>query len=324
MKECPFCKQSIEDEAEFCFYCMTSLYEKQEIPPTVSSRKGRWIACFVITAVVVAALILWWSVGRGSRSALPAGGENSVGETAAEPVFSAESHTATPSSKSEHASLVSSAPAQTVTMDSSVDSADSVDLSAPSSAASSEITSAPASSSATLSRPQSTMPSVPQDNQPVSSENTSSAESQEKGCIYAYRNAEKTDDFYSLSLDTEGSVVITGVKHADSDGVYEIPSTIDGKTVVAVMPLAFSSVSKTVEQIVIPASVKTVWNYAFEKCVNLTHVYLCGKAIYIESRAFEGAQTFTLHCSADCSDRNFRYYKNIAASYGAVYEEWNG
>ncbi len=118
--------------------------------------------------------------------------------------------------------------------------------------------------------------------------------------------------------------MITGVKQAAVDGVYEIPQTIDGKTVVAVMPLAFSSVSKTVEQIVIPASVKTVWNYAFEKCVNLTHVYLCGKAIYIESRAFEGSQTFTLHCSADCSDRNFRYYKNTAPSYGAVYEEWDG
>ncbi len=134
----------------------------------------------------------------------------------------------------------------------------------------------------------------------------------------------ESDDFYPLSLKTDGAIVITGVKQTVSDGIYEIPQTIDGKIVVAVMPQAFTAVNKTVKQVILPASVKTVWNYAFEKCSNLTHVYLRGKAIYIEGQAFEGVPRFTLHCSADCSDRNFRYYKNIAPNYGAVYEEWNG
>ena len=78
-----------------------------------------------------------------------------------------------------------------------------------------------------------------------------------------------------------------------------------------------------------PATVTTIWDYAFSTCYNLTDIYFCGDAIYTSPQAFawepRRTGTLTIHCSADCSDRNFRYYKDCAdGSYDAVYEEWNG
>lgn len=147
--------------------------------------------------------------------------------------------------------------------------------------------------------------------------------------MYIYRDAKYGDDF-SVSADLENAVVITGVKNASADGKYIIPETIDGKKVVAIMALAFcdDSISNTVKTVVVPSSVKTIWNNAFAICYNLTDIYFMGNSVYTESNAFPEASkrngTLTIHCSANCSDRNYRYYKNSASYYDAEYEEWNG
>ena len=128
----------------------------------------------------------------------------------------------------------------------------------------------------------------------------------------------------------ENSVVITGVKTVSANGEYKIPDTIDGKKVVAIMGLAFcdEGISSTVKKVIVPSTVKTIWNNAFANCYNLTDIYFCGNSIYTESNAFPETPkrngTLTIHCSANCSDRNYRYYKNGASYYDAEYEEWNG
>ena len=144
-----------------------------------------------------------------------------------------------------------------------------------------------------------------------------------------YRDAKYGDDF-SVGANLENAVVITGVKTASANGEYKIPDTIDGKKVVAIMGLAFcdDSISSTVKTVIVPSSVKTIWNNAFANCYNLTDIYFKGNAIYTESNAFPEVskrnETLTIHCSANCSDRNYRYYKNSASYYDAEYEEWNG
>ncbi len=96
------------------------------------------------------------------------------------------------------------------------------------------------------------------------------------------------------------------------------------------MGLAFcdDSISNTVKKVIVPSTVKTIWNNAFANCYNLTEIYFRGNSIYTESNAFPETSkrngTLTIHCSANCSDRNFRYYKNSASYYDAEYEEWNG
>ena len=162
-----------------------------------------------------------------------------------------------------------------------------------------------------------------------SSTSTTTTPPQTTTVTYAYRDAKYGDDF-SVSADLENAVVITGVKTTAADGKYIIPDTIDGKKVVAIMGLAFcdDSISSTVKTVIVPSSVKTIWNNAFANCYNLTDIYFCGNSIYTESNAFPAVSkrngTLTIHCSANCSDRNYRYYKNSASYYDAEYKEWNG
>ena len=74
--------------------------------------------------------------------------------------------------------------------------------------------------------------------------------------------------------------------------------------------------------------VVAVGDRAFANCTNLTDVYLCGNSIYIETTAFVSPSqrngNLTIRCSANCQDRNYRYYKSSAGYYGAQYSEWNG
>ena len=132
-----------------------------------------------------------------------------------------------------------------------------------------------------------------------------------------------------MHANLENAVVITGVSVPSSNGEYIIPDTIDNKKVIAIMGLAFcdDNIKDTVKKVIVPASVKTIWGNAFANCYNLTDIYFCGNAIYVEGNAFAPKatrnETLTIHCSYDCSDRNSRYYRNSAAYYDANYEEWN-
>ena len=137
--------------------------------------------------------------------------------------------------------------------------------------------------------------------------------------VYSYRLAQAGDDFSASYQNPGDHIVITGIVWPSLDGIYDIPATIDGKTVVAIMSNAFSVSGATT--VFIPNTVKTVHDYAFNGCA-LTDVYFRGDAIYCYPNAFP--KNFTLHTSADCHDRNLRYYKSAAANYGATWEEWNG
>lgn len=54
MKKCPHCKAELEENARFCLYCMSSLDEKQPIPPP----QKRKTALFVVAAAMLALLLI--------------------------------------------------------------------------------------------------------------------------------------------------------------------------------------------------------------------------------------------------------------------------
>ncbi len=244
------------------------------------------------------------------------GGESQRGQSSATKNTSSTQSTPEKDNKTSSSAVTSSAA-------SSAYSSSTVTSSATSSASSSSTTTSSATSSASSS---STVTSSATSSASSSSAATSSATS---GVEYIYRQAQYGDDF-SVGANLENCVVITGVKKASANGKYTIPETINGKKVVAIMGLAFcgEGISNTVKTVVVPASVKTIWNYAFSTCYNLTDIYFCGSAIYTEWDAFADASKrnadLTIHCSANCSDRNYRYYKNSASNYDAEYKEWNG
>lgn len=294
MKNCPKCKATIQEEARFCLYCMTSFEEKQAIE---NREKGKKWWLYIIAAVLVVALIALSFVPKGDKANNLNPSANTTGTTRGEQqvgngegnLTSATSSQVQDTSKGENPTTTNPTANTTTT-----GTTTRVSL---------------------------------QSNSSTSATTTTQAGT--TTVTYIYRDAKYGDDF-AVSTNLENSVVITGVKTTSANGEYKIPEMIDGKKVVAIMGLAFSDegISKTVKKVIVPATVKTIWNYAFADCYNLTDIYFCGSSIYTESGAFpavsERKGTLTIHCSANCSDRNYRYYKNSASYYGAEYDEWNG
>ena len=72
MKLCPNCKAELDDNARFCLRCMTSLDEKEQIPPPVL-RTHRWplvLLCFLLlSALLVCVAFLRTPVPEESETA---------------------------------------------------------------------------------------------------------------------------------------------------------------------------------------------------------------------------------------------------------------
>ncbi len=114
------------------------------------------------------------------------------------------------------------------------------------------------------------------------------------------------------------------------DGVYDIPQSIDGKTVIAIMDNAFGDpeIKDTVKTVIIPESIKTIWAYGFFYCHNLKSLYIKGEALFIGGSPFAPTyrrnETITIYCSETCHNRNHTKWKYIAEYNDALYVEWNG
>ncbi len=83
MKRCPYCKATLEDEARFCLYCMTSLDEKQVIVPAAHRRKAPlWGVTVLLTAALIAFLV-WqpWMSGTASSPSSQTDAPASAGNT---------------------------------------------------------------------------------------------------------------------------------------------------------------------------------------------------------------------------------------------------
>ncbi len=341
MKNCPLCKAEIEDNARFCLYCMTSLDEKK-VFKNKNNKSKRWL-------IVIAALLLLTLIGSGIWFAVPQndnGGvvdetkpktETTVTDTASNIASSAigndtnstdnittdnltgeiinqhSNNNDVNDSSNSNGNNTQTAEKPESNVNSSSDNTNSNSGSTEASNNNAQETEAP-----TINEVETEY--IP----PVTSKPTQTS------ITYTYRQAEYGDDFSVSYPITENDIVITGVNTVSPNGEYIIPSEIDGKNVIAVMGLTFSdsNISSSVKKVVVPSSVKTIWNYAFANCYNLTDIYFCGDRIYTETQAFpdpsDRNNTLTIHCSASCSDRNLRYYKNSASYYGAVYKEWNG
>jgi len=298
MKKCPKCKADIQENARFCLYCMTSFEEKQTIDAPKDKNK-RWlpiIAAVLVLVLIIVGIFLLAQKDRPNNE----GTDNSTSSSVSNNLVTSDDNTTSSEQKNSESQ--------------------------------GNETSTPTSNNQTQSSSKNEGNTTNN-----SSGNTTTTPSQTTTVTYAYRDAKYGDDF-SVSANLENAVVITGVKTTAADGKYIIPETLDGKKVVAIMALAFcdDNISSTVKTVIVPSSVKTIWNNAFANCYNLTDIYFCGNSIYTESQAFPEASkrngAITIHCSADCSDREFRTYKSYITNYlndtlgdySILYEEWNG
>lgn len=313
MKKCPKCKAEIQEEARFCLYCMTSFEEKQTIEtPKVNNKRWLYIiAAVLVVLLVITSIVLFASKGNGYNDSNNNLNNSSIGSDSNTSTDSNDTTSSEPQGD-EVASGESSSPSINSPTSNSTNN-----TTANSTMANNSTTGSTSSNNKTES------------NNSGSSSTTTTTPSLTTTITYIYRDAKYGDDF-SVGANLENSVVITGVRTASANGEYRIPDTIDGKKVVAIMGLAFcdAGISSTVKKVIVPSTVKTVWNNAFANCYSLTDIFFCGNSIYTYTNAFAAPSkrngTLTIHCSANCSDRNYRYYKNSASHYDAEYEEWNG
>ncbi len=334
MKKCPFCKAEIEENARFCLYCMTSLEDKQEIAIPKAKNK-RWL---VILAAVLVFVIVVFSISLALRKDSPYDTSN---EASSESQTVPETDLNTPTNdtntilddSAQNNDLISESQSalsgeNDVNQNSTQSNPPANNANANTNPSGNSSTESTGSKIPTTGNAGSTTPSDEQENV----DNNQSAPTPDTSvttATYVCRDAKYGDDF-SVNADLDDCVVIIGVSTASSNGEYIIPETLDGKRVVAIMGLAFcaADIKDTVKKVVVPASVKTIWGNAFANCYNLTDIYFRGQSIYVEGNAFANKTnrtgTLTIHCSYGCSDRNYRYYRNSASNYNALYEEWDG
>ena len=320
MKKCPFCNAEIEENARFCLYCMNSLEEK-ELIETPKERKRWWpvllAAVLVLVLAVICAIVLPKEKNLSDKTQgtpqnqtnLTSQHENDEDNAPSEDTTGSdenEQHTTPPVineadiSNSSGKNPTPTKPATKPNVNNTPNSNNNSGDNNPNGKEEEEIET----------------PTTP-DEDPI-----------DTVASYLYRDAKYGDDF-AVHADLENAVVIIGVSSPSSNGEYKIPETLDNKKVIAIMGLAFSdgAIKDTVKKVIVPSSVKTIWNNAFADCYNLTDIYFCGNSIYVEGNAFAPKSnrtgTLTIHCSYDCSDRNYRYYRNSAIYYEAQYEEWN-
>lgn len=356
MKQCPFCKAEIQENARFCLYCMKPLNEKEVIPPL--RRKMVWWPLIAGAVAVLLLVVLLLLPGNKPESDTPTDEMNlAADQTETGDASPAGSEAATGNQGSSQPSgnpggnQVSGNPGnQQPSGDPGGNQPSGNPGDNQSSGNQGGTTQNTTGTQTGQQSPETTVPEATGDTQPAVTKDTQPARNttptetttpvttpatqgttapteQETtapttppaASAFTYRAARAGDDFYANYQNSGSDIVITGIQQISASGVYDIPSYIDGKRVIAIVANAFSGSNARV--VYVPATVKTIWNYAFAGC-GLTDIYFRGNAIYAQNMAFPSG--VTIHCSAACSDRNYRYYKNSAGNYGAVWQEWNG
>lgn len=342
MKKCPFCEAAIEDHARFCLYCMKPLIDKEVILPP-QKKKQWWLP--VAAGGLLLALLLLILLLPGKPTAPQ---EDSAHNETTLPVQTTEADIgeSTDPATQDTQGATDDPPENTDTDNTQQDS-ERTDADKTPERPPADVTPEPSDSEgsapAPIVSPTPTTPTTPTTpileettapSTPIPEETTEPSAAPEETppqptepeapkaeVVYTYRAARAGDDFNANYSNSGNDIVITGISCQSANGVYDIPAYIDGKQVIAIVANAFYGSNAKV--VYIPSTLRTIWNYAFHGCA-LTDIYFTHN-IYIEGNAFgDTTGKLTIHCPANCQDRNFRYYKNSAANYGATWEEWNG
>ena len=322
MKKCPFCKADIEDNARFCLYCMKPLNEKEVIPPP--QKKPQWwplVLAAVLLTALVAVVVLMPRGNRNLPTASTSEASSSTGQTTEQVVETTDNSTQdTQGNHLPQTDATTEEPNanQKPTQNQNSNTQNTAENITPTTKPATPTTPTTTPTTPTTEQPATTLPAETTE-ETAEPEETTAPEQPQAEVVYTYRTARAGDDFSAQYQNAGNDIVITGISKQSANGVYDIPAYIDGKKVIAIVANAFSgSNAKTVY---VPTTVKNIWNYAFAGC-GLTDIYFRGNSLYAEGSAFPTG--ITIHCSASCSDRNFRYYKNSAVNYDATWAEWNG
>lgn len=335
MKTCPFCGATIEENARFCLYCMTSLEEKQtvHIRKTGKGRKtaaAAAVAVFAVLFVAAATVGLLW-LSRPDGDGASSSPEVDTLATAFTTTTTASAVTDVPS-----ASLTTGRETQTTVSAATATTTDGGVTSGTTQTALSTTrsTGKTTAGSSVASTTVGTLPTVPSTTTTVQSPTYTPV----AWCVRAAFSFDYDERYNHVA--PEDAVVIVGLMSIPDDGVYVIPETIDGKTVVAVdfalqQGYAFgdAAVRDTVKAVYLPPSLTTLCADAFSGCSNLIDVYVAGEYLYAEPSAFPSVAarngTLTFHTAEEAwclyGSAPFNVYCSAVGvnGYEARWQSWS-
>lgn len=343
MKKCPFCKAEIEDNARFCLYCMKPLVDKEGIAPP-PKRRMPWIPLAIVLVLCLSVVLV---LTRGKPVRNPTTIHNTTGQKAdpeqpddppVEDEPSAEQPDDPPvegePSPCEHSYALTDSQATTCTTDGfSIYTCSKCGNSyqEPVPAAGHQYTPATCLISQ-VCKECSQMYGNPlghsySDGYCV---RCNAPDYKNPKVVFEYREVGPNDYFDPDSYIPGSDIVITGVKNPTSDGVYEVPSYLDGKRIVGITSLAFTGTDA--RKVILGETIIRINQNAFSGCYNIESLYIKSDRLFLSRSALVDAVhrncALTIYCSSTCmvDDDLYGecYLKDIARTLGAVWEEWDG
>lgn len=329
MKKCPYCSAELLDDAEFCLYCMRQLTPKIDVNKKIKRSVWPFVVISVLLALLACAIILLIiKFGLNYNQYYSSGGSSSSITSLLQNGTSTENeHTSIDSIIGNYSSEIGY---ESTLSDNSSDDDNSSNYSSNNIASNNSETEKDDDKKDASSTPSS-------ESSEVSSQTSSSTSSDD--------TSSSTAPVQTWSTKTvNGGVEIIGIANYNSTGNYEIPSQIDGKTVVGigfqafyyeqniksiVLPDTLKYIGEqsfaycdSLTQIIIPASVTEIRNNAFVPCKNLSDIYIKSTNITIATYAFSNSYqrdvTLTIHAPSSVMN-------SIEARicWSAEYDEWN-
>ena len=102
-------------------------------------------------------------------------------------------------------------------------------------------------------------------------------------------------------------------------GLYNIPSTIDGKPVVKIEDDAFEG-DDSLTVVIIPETVTFIDTNAFMDCKNLSEIYICSSDISFGYHPF--SSIYNRNCELTIYGPNTRAVRQAAMMADAKFVEW--